>query len=169
MSKLRDREDLYYGFSNTIQSLDNAVTYVSYIRNHPMTDEHKNRLEELTESIRALLKEWNDFSEEEEHRICDMCGKDSRYNCLFVGDISDYSYVCDSCLKEIMAPMKSIIVMQECQSCGSEFPIKYYEDGTYDYINDNACCDDEGNYDFFVPVDGQPSISQWIESLEVRM
>ena len=63
--------------------------------------------------------------------------------------------------------MKSIIVMQECQSCGSEFPIKYYEDGTYDYL-EAPCCDDESDCNFYLPVNGQPSISQWLESLEVN-
>lgn len=57
--------------------------------------------------------------------------------------------------------MKSKIVMQECICCGQRFPIKYYENGTYEYICETCEC--EG---VFEPVDGEPSISEWVETLK---
>lgn len=56
--------------------------------------------------------------------------------------------------------MKTITVTQECCDCGCKFDIMYLQDGTYEYIDD--CCDCE--YPFF-PVNGQPSISEWLESI----
>lgn len=56
--------------------------------------------------------------------------------------------------------MKSKIVMQECTCCGQKFPIKYYENGTYEYICETCEC--EGDFE---PVDGEPSISEWLETL----
>lgn len=56
--------------------------------------------------------------------------------------------------------MRGKVVMQECTQCGEHFPVRYLEDGTYDYIR--SFCDCESD---FVPIEGQPSISEWMESL----
>ena len=49
---------------------------------------------------------------------------------------------------------------QECNECGKLFQITYFEDGTYEYFDDPCNCESG-----FSPVDGVPSISEWIESL----
>ena len=56
--------------------------------------------------------------------------------------------------------METIVVTQECYDCGCKFDIMYLQDGTYEYIDD--CCDCESP---FSPISGQPSISQWLESI----
>lgn len=50
--------------------------------------------------------------------------------------------------------------MQVCTKCGEHFPVRYLEDGTYDYIRSFCDCGSD-----FVPEDGQPSIDEWINSL----
>lgn len=56
--------------------------------------------------------------------------------------------------------MRSVIIEQECHSCGKHFPARYYENGSCRYSG--ACeCESE-----FAPVDGQPSISEWLEKIE---
>ena len=53
------------------------------------------------------------------------------------------------------------IVEQVCEGCGSHFSLKYCADGTYEYIGD--VCDCEAD---FHPVDGEPSMYEWIETLK---
>lgn len=57
--------------------------------------------------------------------------------------------------------MKNIIVMQECTNCGKMFPLRYFEDGTFEYVSDTCDCEAD-----FEPVNGKPSISEWLESLK---
>ena len=59
--------------------------------------------------------------------------------------------------------METIIVTQECCDCGHRFDIMYLQDGNYLYL-DNDSCDCECAS--FSPVDGQPSISQWLEQFD---
>lgn len=54
--------------------------------------------------------------------------------------------------------MKNTVVMQECQECGKRFPVTYCEDGTIKYISDTCDCESG-----FTPIEGQPSISEWLE------
>ena len=51
-------------------------------------------------------------------------------------------------------------VEQECACCGKHFYLKYCSDGTYEYVGEVCDCEDG-----FYPVDGEPSISQWMETL----
>ncbi|MBQ6403317.1 MAG: hypothetical protein IJI27_05375 [Oscillospiraceae bacterium] len=53
------------------------------------------------------------------------------------------------------------LVKQECDCCGKVFTVRYHSNGTYDYVDEP--CDCEAN---FSPVDGEPSISQWLEALK---
>lgn len=53
------------------------------------------------------------------------------------------------------------IVRQQCNECGCEFDLVYWSDGTYTYLDDT--CDCESN---FSPVDGQPSLSEWLEQIK---
>lgn len=57
--------------------------------------------------------------------------------------------------------MKSRVVMQECQQCGKLFPVRYFEDGTYEYAGETCECEAE-----FEPINGEPSISEWLENLK---
>lgn len=57
--------------------------------------------------------------------------------------------------------MESIVVTQECCGCGHKFDIMYLQDGTYLYLDDECDCE----YPFF-PVNGQPSISEWLETFD---
>lgn len=57
--------------------------------------------------------------------------------------------------------MKNKVVMQECICCGQRFPIRYYEDGTIEYIGETCNCESD-----FEPIDGEPSISEWMETLK---
>lgn len=52
------------------------------------------------------------------------------------------------------------IAEQECCGCGKHFYIKYCSDGSYEYIDDVCDC-----IATFSPVNGEPSISEWIERL----
>ncbi len=56
--------------------------------------------------------------------------------------------------------MKSKIVEQECENCGNRFYLKYFEDGSYEYISPTCDCESE-----FHPINGEPSISQWLQFL----
>lgn len=56
--------------------------------------------------------------------------------------------------------MKNTVVMQECQECGKRFPVRYFEDGTIEYISDT--CDCEAGFN---PIEGKPSISEWLETI----
>ena len=56
--------------------------------------------------------------------------------------------------------MRNVIVIQECHSCRKHFPARYYENGSIHYSG--ACwCESE-----FAPVDGQPSIGEWLEKIK---
>jgi hypothetical protein len=57
--------------------------------------------------------------------------------------------------------MKNIIVMQECSVCGKRFPLRYFEDGTYEYISETCNCEAGFN-----PINGSLSISEWLDTLE---
>ena len=60
-----------------------------------------------------------------------------------------------------MRLMKSKVVMQECTNCNKRFPVRYFEDGSIEYVCETCEC--EGDFE---PIDGEPSISEWIESLK---
>ena len=52
------------------------------------------------------------------------------------------------------------VVTCECEKCGDVFGVLYMADGSYAYANEPCEC--EAN---FHPIDGEPSISEWLESL----
>lgn len=52
-------------------------------------------------------------------------------------------------------------VEQVCHGCGKHFYLEYCSDGTYEYVG--VVCDCE---DGFSPVEGEPSISEWMETLK---
>ena len=56
--------------------------------------------------------------------------------------------------------MKSMVVEQACSRCGHEFIVQYNEDGTYGYLSQVCDCEAE-----FYPLDGLPSITEWLESV----
>ena len=60
-----------------------------------------------------------------------------------------------------MSKLQFKIVMQECNCCGKRFPIEYCSDGTYSYISNTCNCESS-----FEPIEGQPSISEWLQSLK---
>lgn len=60
-----------------------------------------------------------------------------------------------------MRLMKSKVVMQECTCCGQRFYVKYYENGTIEYTYKTCECESD-----FEPIDGEPSISEWIKTLK---
>lgn len=95
---------------------------------------------------------------------CERCGKEFQ--------IYDLSYdVCFSNNKTgWLFPMKRKnvgmnktykIVEQICESCGKHFYLNYCSDGTYRYVE--GTCDCEAD---FHPVDGEPTISEWIKTLK---
>lgn len=51
-------------------------------------------------------------------------------------------------------------VEQECTRCGKHFNIRYCSKGFYDYVG-NTC----GCIAPFHPVDGEPSITEWLDEL----
>jgi len=57
--------------------------------------------------------------------------------------------------------MKTIVIKQECNSCGKEFDVKYFTDSHYEYVSEPCDCEDG-----FSPISGQPSISQWLEQID---
>lgn len=52
------------------------------------------------------------------------------------------------------------VVTCECAKCGNVFDVLYMADGSYAYANEPCEC----NADFH-PINGEPSISEWLESL----
>lgn len=52
-------------------------------------------------------------------------------------------------------------VEQECDGCGKHFYVRYCSDGTYEYIGEVCTC-----LASFRPVNGEPSISEWIEQIK---
>lgn len=50
---------------------------------------------------------------------------------------------------------------QSCNACGSQFIIRVYEDGSYEYLT-NTCDCESG----FSPLDGEMSISETVETLK---
>ena len=57
--------------------------------------------------------------------------------------------------------MKSIVVEQICHDCGKRFLAQYYENGSIEIDDDNACvCTGEWS-----PVDG-PTIDEWLCEVE---
>ena len=60
---------------------------------------------------------------------------------------------------------RTIAVEQVCECCGRHFWLLYHEDGAYDYLDDRGegPCGCEADYH---PVDGSPTISEWLNSLE---
>lgn len=52
---------------------------------------------------------------------------------------------------------------QECHGCGKRFYLRYCSDGTYKHIGESCDCEAD-----FSPVDGELSISEWIEYLKWR-
>ena len=60
---------------------------------------------------------------------------------------------------------RTLAVEQVCECCGRHFWILYHEDGAYDYLDDrgDGPCDCEAEYH---PVDGSPSLAEWLESLK---
>lgn len=53
------------------------------------------------------------------------------------------------------------VVEQVCEVCGKHFYLRYCSDGSYEYIGDTCDCEE-----FFRPIDGEPSISEWLEKLK---
>ena len=56
---------------------------------------------------------------------------------------------------------KYIDAGQSCNECGSQFILRVYNDGTYEYLTNP--CDCEGG---FSPCDGELSISQIFDTLQ---
>ena len=52
-------------------------------------------------------------------------------------------------------------VEQVCEGCGNHFYLKYCSDGTYEYVGEICDCTST-----FHPVEGEPSPSEWIETLK---
>lgn len=63
-----------------------------------------------------------------------------------------------------MNNVTTAIVEQECNCCGTTFRVQYCENGSYGsyiYIDEPCNCECD-----FSPVDGAPSISEWIKRKE---
>ena len=56
--------------------------------------------------------------------------------------------------------LPEIIVTMECSRCGDEFEVRYLRDGTYEYLRTPCECEAD-----FHPLNGEPSISEWLASL----
>lgn len=52
------------------------------------------------------------------------------------------------------------VVVCECEHCGCTFDVCYLADGSYEYASAPCECEAE-----FHPIDGEPSIGEWLESL----
>jgi len=61
----------------------------------------------------------------------------------------------------LMNKQRYIDCIQECNTCGKQFIIRVYEDGSYDYLTETCECESG-----FSPVDGEISISQAVETLQ---
>lgn len=59
-----------------------------------------------------------------------------------------------------MHNMRQLDVKQECAFCGKEFTLRYFEDGCYEYVDEQCSCGDD-----FYPLDNAPSISEWLNGL----
>lgn len=59
---------------------------------------------------------------------------------------------------------QTLAVEQVCECCGRHFWLLYHEDGAYDYLDDrgDGPCSCEAE---FHPVDGSPSLSEWLANL----
>ena len=57
--------------------------------------------------------------------------------------------------------MKTIVVMQECTQCGKRFALRYFDDGTFQFVTEPCHCDVG-----FKPIEGKPSLSEWVESIK---
>lgn len=57
--------------------------------------------------------------------------------------------------------MRYFDAQQNCNDCNETFTVRYWENGSYDYMDDACECEESG----FSPLNGVPSISQWLESL----
>lgn len=51
-------------------------------------------------------------------------------------------------------------VKQECSCCGHQFDLMYWANGSYTYLDDPCDCEAE-----FHPVEGSPTISEWLEQV----
>ena len=59
--------------------------------------------------------------------------------------------------------MKTLVVRQKCNNCGMEFDVIYHKNGTYKYLPNQSICNCEAS---FHPIDGQPTIAEWIKDIE---
>ena len=60
--------------------------------------------------------------------------------------------------------MKNTVVMQECSQCNKRFPLRYFADGTYEFVSEPCDCESAFN-----PIEGKPSITEWIERTRTNM
>jgi len=51
------------------------------------------------------------------------------------------------------------IFLQECDGCGMQFELEYLKNGSYNYVNSSVDCGCESS---FSPIEGAPSISEWL-------
>ena len=51
------------------------------------------------------------------------------------------------------------LFLQECEKCGHRFSVRYYTTGDIEYVGIPCTC--EAPYH---PVDGEPSIGEWLEA-----
>ena len=56
--------------------------------------------------------------------------------------------------------MKSKIVMQVCTCCWKIFLVRYLENRNIEYMDEPCECESD-----FEPISGEPSISEWMETL----
>jgi len=63
----------------------------------------------------------------------------------------------------IETKLKTISVTQKCHDCGQEFNVKYTSTGYYEYTEIPCDCEDN-----FSPINGQPSIEQWLAQLAIE-
>ena len=55
--------------------------------------------------------------------------------------------------------MNDNVFEQECNECGVRFRVRYFYDGSYEYVDDPCECESG-----FSPVEGNLSISEFIKS-----
>lgn len=53
-------------------------------------------------------------------------------------------------------------VMQKCETCGALFYVKYYSDGTYEYMNDVCECESE----FHPYYSNNPTLSEFMSMFD---
>lgn len=56
--------------------------------------------------------------------------------------------------------MQNKVVMQECTCCRKRFPVRYFMNGSYEYMGETCKCESD-----FEPIEGEPSISEWMEEI----